>query len=228
MSAGKIAAVLLAATLLSACTSTEDENATPEIQMQVADGYIQYYNGETWENLIAVEDLRGPQGEPGRDGKGGKDGVDGTDGKDGAAGVQGPAGAKGETGATGPAGQDGVNGLDGRDGADGSSADSCNHVYRRISQVVDTLESYDDGSSLLRRTYTMVCDKCGKQTIMYYDFNMTPFPTMTPPPTPSPDTMAVTDLTPTPEVVSTPTPVPTPEEALTEVPTSESMDANNY
>lgn len=83
MKAGKIAAVLLTACLLAACSQQTNEADAPEIQMQVADGYIQYYNGTDWENLIAVEDLRGPQGEPGRDGKDGEDGKDGADGIDG-------------------------------------------------------------------------------------------------------------------------------------------------
>lgn len=89
------------------------------IEMQVSGGYIQYSTdgGETWENLIAVEDLKGKDGEDGQPGtnghtpvitaeKSGKvttikaDGVtiatvnDGTDGTDGA---QGPTG---DTGAT--------------------------------------------------------------------------------------------------------------------------------
>lgn len=46
------------------------------ISMRTADGYIQYSTdgGETWENLIAVADLKGdpgPQGEPGTPGKDG-------------------------------------------------------------------------------------------------------------------------------------------------------------
>lgn len=86
------------------------------IEMQVSGGYIQYSTdgGETWENLIAVEDLKGKDGEDGQPGtnghtpvitaeKSGKvttikaDGVtiatvnDGTDGTD---------GAPGDTGAT--------------------------------------------------------------------------------------------------------------------------------
>lgn len=49
------------------------------IDMRVADGYIQYSNddGTTWENLIAVDDLKGA------DGKDGTDGAPGAAGKDG-------------------------------------------------------------------------------------------------------------------------------------------------
>lgn len=62
------------------------------IDLRTADGYIQYSNdgGATWENLIALADLKGEKGE------------------------------KGETGATGPAGQDGVPGKDGSSGKDGA------------------------------------------------------------------------------------------------------------
>ena len=42
---------------LSACTQTP-----PDIQFKVENGYVQYYNGESWSNLIAVEDLEGIDG----------------------------------------------------------------------------------------------------------------------------------------------------------------------
>lgn len=46
------------------------------IEMQVSGGYIQYSTdgGETWENLIAVEDLKGKDGEDGQPGTNGQDG----------------------------------------------------------------------------------------------------------------------------------------------------------
>ena len=47
---------------LSACTQTP-----PDIQFKVEDGYVQYYNGETWSNLIAVESLKGLPGDDGDD-----------------------------------------------------------------------------------------------------------------------------------------------------------------
>ncbi|MBE7074529.1 MAG: hypothetical protein E7376_00900 [Clostridiales bacterium] len=43
---------------LSACTQTP-----PDIQFKVEDGYVQYYNGESWSNLIAVADLEGEDGD---------------------------------------------------------------------------------------------------------------------------------------------------------------------
>ena len=72
--------------------------------MQVSDGYIQYYNGREWENLIAVDELRGAQGAAGQDGRDGQDGADGTDGQN---------------------GKNGADGINGRDGADGQNACHC-------------------------------------------------------------------------------------------------------
>lgn len=47
------------------------------IDLRVADGYIQYSNdgGTTWENLIALADLKGDDGAPGTPGADGKDGT---------------------------------------------------------------------------------------------------------------------------------------------------------
>lgn len=62
-----------------------------EVELQVGNGYIQwrYKDEEEWNNLVAIEDLKGERGEqglqglPGKDGTNGQDGVDGVDGKDG-------------------------------------------------------------------------------------------------------------------------------------------------
>ena len=35
---------------------------SPDIQFKVENGYVQYFDGETWSNLIAVENLKGEQG----------------------------------------------------------------------------------------------------------------------------------------------------------------------
>lgn len=92
------------------------------MELRVADGYVQYSRdgGITWENLIAMADLKGDPGAPGKDGhspvvtatKSGKtttisvdgaaiatveDGADGTPGKDGVDGTPGAAGADGVT-----------------------------------------------------------------------------------------------------------------------------------
>lgn len=66
--------------------------------LRVADGYIQYStDGSTWENLIAVADLKGADGAPGKDGADGLNGKNGADGKPGAAGADGAKGADGIT-----------------------------------------------------------------------------------------------------------------------------------
>lgn len=62
------------------------------MDLRVADGYIQYSRdgGGTWENLIAVADLKGDKGDTG---------ATGAKGDTGATGPQGPAGAPGKDGA---------------------------------------------------------------------------------------------------------------------------------
>lgn len=109
------------------------------IDLRTADGYIQYSNdgGATWENLIALADLKGekgekgekgdtgatgPQGKPGErgpQGETGPQGPQGNTGPEGPAGPTGPVGPEGQKGATGPAGPDGAPGKDGADGAPG-------------------------------------------------------------------------------------------------------------
>lgn len=111
------------------------------IDLRTADGYIQYSNdgGETWENLIALADLKGekgdtgapgPQGKPGERGPQGETGPQGPQGNTGPQGPTGPAGPEGPEGpkgATGPAGPEGApgkagtNGKDGVPGADGTT-----------------------------------------------------------------------------------------------------------
>ena len=62
------------------------------IEMQVSGGYIQYSNdGVTWENLIAVSELKGEAG---------PQGIQGPQGIPGGRGPQGPKGDKGDPGAT--------------------------------------------------------------------------------------------------------------------------------
>lgn len=46
---------------LSACTQS------PDIQFKVEDGYIQYYDGKSWNDLIAIESLKGLPGDDGED-----------------------------------------------------------------------------------------------------------------------------------------------------------------
>ena len=67
--------------------------------MRVSGGYIQYSNdGVTWENLIAVSELKGEAG---------PQGIPGADGAQGPKGDPGPQGIPGEKGDTGADGKDG-------------------------------------------------------------------------------------------------------------------------
>ena len=79
------------------------------IDLRTADGYIQYSNdgGATWENLIALADLKGEKGDTGPTGPQGKPGERGPQGETGPTGPQGETGPQGPTGATGPQGAPG-------------------------------------------------------------------------------------------------------------------------
>lgn len=108
------------------------------ITMRTDGGYIQYStdNGSTWENLIALDELKGKPGQNGADGASGADGYSptasveqSTDGakititdKSGtteAVVKNGKDGANGRDGADGQPGRDGVDGQPGKDGTDG-------------------------------------------------------------------------------------------------------------
>lgn len=100
------------------------------MDLRVADGYIQYStdSGSTWQNLIAVTDLKGgkgdkgdpgAKGDPGEKGDTGAQGVKGDTGPTGPAGPQGVPGKDGVNGETGPAGPRGPAGVPGKDGVDG-------------------------------------------------------------------------------------------------------------
>lgn len=117
------------------------------ITMRTDGGYIQYStdDGSTWENLIALDELKGEPGQNGADGAPGQNGADGAPGADGyspTASVEqiadgakititdksgtteavvknGKDGANGRDGADGQPGRDGTDGAPGRDGVDG-------------------------------------------------------------------------------------------------------------
>lgn len=94
------------------------------IDLRTADGYIQYSNdgGATWENLIALADLKGEKGEKGDTGATGPQGEPGERGPQGETGPQGPqgdTGPAGPAGPTGPAGPQGPTGATGPQGAPG-------------------------------------------------------------------------------------------------------------
>lgn len=84
------------------------------MDLRVADDYIQYSTdgGKTWENIIAVAELKGAKGDKGDPGPQGPKGDPG---------AKGDSGEKGDTGATGPAGPQGPAGAPGKDGANGET-----------------------------------------------------------------------------------------------------------
>lgn len=97
--------------------STPIPAATPTIDMRVSNGWIEFTSdGETWKQLISLEELKGPQGEQGEPGADGKDGEDGAQGIPGEKGDTGAKGEKGETGAQGEKGEKGDTGAQGEKG----------------------------------------------------------------------------------------------------------------
>ena len=123
--------VLALAVLLTGCAKSADSAAAAnaDVQMRVQDGYIQYYNGTDWENLIATDELKGEkgdkgeQGNPGADGETGLPGATGAVGNAGATGATGNQGAKGEKGDKGEQGPAGVQGLKGDKGDKGDKGE---------------------------------------------------------------------------------------------------------
>ena len=83
------------------------------MDLRVADGYIQYSTdgGSTWQNLIAVAELKGDKGDTGAKGDPGSQGAQGEKGDKGDTGATGPQGPQGETGSQGPAGAPGKDGA---------------------------------------------------------------------------------------------------------------------
>ena len=95
-----ILTVLALAVLLTGCAKGADTtDTTNNVQMRVQDGYIQYYNGTDWQNLVSTDELKGEKGDKGDKGDQGEQGVHGERGPAGTS--TGTAGATGATGATG-------------------------------------------------------------------------------------------------------------------------------
>ena len=108
--------------VLSACGANQAK--TSDVQMRVQNGYIQYYNGDDWENLIATEALKGEKGDkgdPGEKGEKGDLGQNGADGKNGTNGLNGTDGKPGTDGKDGVDGKDGRDGVNGKDGLNGTA-----------------------------------------------------------------------------------------------------------
>ena len=108
-------------------------NATTEVQLRKTATALEWRTSESasWELLVLLADITGPQGAQGADGEQGAQGIQGVPGTPGIqgpkgdtgdAGAQGPAGAKGDkgdTGDTGPQGAAGAQGPQGDPGAQG-------------------------------------------------------------------------------------------------------------
>ncbi len=107
--------------LLAGCASAPAQQGSA-IEMRVSDGWIEYTNdGQTWTQLVALDELKGEDGQDGADGENspsaagssssdvqvvqGEKGDKGDKGDPGAAGPTGAQGEKGDTGAQGPAGE---------------------------------------------------------------------------------------------------------------------------
>ena len=117
--------VLAFAVLLTGCAKSADSAAAAnaDVQMRVQDGYIQYYNGTDWENLIATDELKGEKGDKGEQGNPGADGETGLPGATGAVGNAGATGATGNQGAKGEKGDKGEQGPAGAQGLKGDKGD---------------------------------------------------------------------------------------------------------
>ena len=116
---------LALAVLLTGCAKSADSAAAAnaDVQMRVQDGYIQYYNGTDWENLIATDELKGEKGDKGEQGNPGADGETGLPGATGAVGNAGATGATGNQGAKGEKGDKGEQGPAGAQGLKGDKGD---------------------------------------------------------------------------------------------------------
>ena len=108
-------------TLVAAINEAARTGGAGSMDLRVADGYIQYSadGGSTWQNLIAVADLKGADGAPGKDGPTGAPGKDGhspvvtatKSGKTTTISVDGAAIATVEDGADGKPGATGADGI---------------------------------------------------------------------------------------------------------------------
>lgn len=89
-----------------------------EIELQKSSTALQWrYTGdETWNDLISLAEITGPQGEQGIPGPQGEPGAQGPKGDTGPKGEKGDAGAQGEKGETGAQGERGPAGEPGKDG----------------------------------------------------------------------------------------------------------------
>lgn len=117
-------------TLVAAINEVARMGGAGSMALRVADGYIQYStdSGSTWQNLIAVADLKGGKGDPGAKGEPGTPGKDGhspvvtatKSGKATTINVDGAAIATVEDGADGKPGAAGADGITPTIGSNGN------------------------------------------------------------------------------------------------------------
>ncbi len=115
-----IFSLLLLGLLLSACQSNDQQSS--EIKMRVQDGYIQYYTGSDWNNVIEVDELKGEKGDKGDKGEQGDPGIDGINGIN---------------------GKDGIDGTNGKDGID---AENKNYITKEFEVAVFSYGPYPDST----------------------------------------------------------------------------------
>ena len=116
------------------------------MDLRVADGYVQYSRdgGSTWQNLIAVAELKGADGAKGADGITPHIGDNGNwyfGSTDTGNPSRGATGAKGDVGATGPAGPVGPQGPAGAPGKDGAGMDITGATVGQIAKITAVDES---------------------------------------------------------------------------------------
>lgn len=117
------------------------------MDLRVADGHIQYSTdgGSTWQNLIAVAELKGADGAPGTPGEKGDKGEKGDTGAKGDPGAQGDKGDTGATGPQGPAGPQGETGPQGPAGAPGKDGAGMDITGATIGQIAKITAVDSDG-----------------------------------------------------------------------------------
>lgn len=105
-------------TLVAAINEVARTGGAGSMDLRVADGYVQYStdSGSTWQNLIAVAELKGADGSQGPRGEPGAKGDPGEKGDKGDPGEKGDPGPKGDKGEPGEKGDTGAQGGEGRHG----------------------------------------------------------------------------------------------------------------
>ena len=95
-----VLSLLSGESILSSITFVVKDGREVELRNTGEEIQWRYAEEESWEKLIAVHDLIGPQGEPGPQGEQGPQGEPGPQGEQGPQGVQGPQGEQGPQGAS--------------------------------------------------------------------------------------------------------------------------------